>query len=142
MIRSVIHFKVIFLHGMRQGLIFVLSLWISSCFYTIFLKKTILLKCFCLFFSNPHPRTYFNCFFFFFKREKKDREREKHSLVAILMRDGTCNLGMSSDQESSPRPLHLWDDTPTNWPHWPGLKLLLLKINCVALFLNSLFYWL
>ena len=60
-------------------------------------------------------------------REEEEREGEKHQgeketsiSFPVLIREGTCNLGMYPGWESNPLCFSLQDDAPTE-PHWPRL---------------------
>ena len=57
--------------------------------------------------------------------------REKDLLVASRMspdQDQSCNLGMSQNQESNPRPLTLRDDGQPTEPHWSGPLFILIRL--------------
>ena len=85
------------------------------------------------FIFNPHPRIYLLFFVCSFKREKGGREREREretwiwcftypcihwlSPLCTWTGDGTCNLGLCSDQGSTPQPFWCTGWRPNQLSH-------------------------
>ena len=59
--------------------------------------------------------------------------RERETLIGHLpympRRGMETQLGMCPDWELNPQPLGEWDDAPTNWAPWPGLRKYFWKYN-------------
>ena len=65
------------------------------------------------------------CLLILERKRQRGREREKETSVwkrnidwlpaTHTIRNQTCNLGLCLDQESTPQPFGVWNDTPTNW---------------------------
>ena len=91
--------------------------WVVTSVTAFFLRKLFVL-------NYSHLGT---CLLILQRVEGKERERRDidWSLPPPVYstgptRDGTCNRGMCSDQESKRHPFGAQNGTPANWATWPG----------------------